>query len=402
MARARLLSVLKQDPKNLDALLLLAQIEFDNSRQKEGIEWLRKAVVENPGTPMPFVVLAEALLKSGEFGEAFIAVQKARELNPKEARIAELMGDIQKAMGKRDAAITSYATASHLQPNSVALQVKLAENFAENGSPREANNILRRTLAAFPQSVIAKAALAENLAQSKNFSEAMELVKQIQKQVPKQAVGYIIEAEISMAQRDYSRAAVALETADALRPNGLARVRLHQARTLAGKDAPDASLREWVNANPADISTRFYLAEIESKAGRNKAAIEHYQTILKQNSRHVGALNNLALALHAEGDPKAVEYAVQAFQMLPSDARLADTAGWLLVSQGKLLEGLPVLTKAVSLDGNNPEIRYHLAQALVKAGDTARARTELKVALTSGKTFPKLAEAKALMAKIGP
>lgn len=401
-ARARLLSVLKQDAKNLDALLLLAQIEFDNSRQKEGIEWLRKAVVENPGTPMPFVVLAEALLKSGEFGEAFIAVQKARELNPKEARIAELMGDIQKAMGKRDAAITSYATASHLQPNSVALQVKLAENFAENGSPREANNILRRTLAAFPQSVIAKAALAENLAQSKNFSEAMELVKQIQKQVPKQAVGYIIEAEISMAQRDYSRAAVALETADTLRPNGLARVRLHQARTLAGKDAPDASLREWVSANPADSSTRFYLAEIESKAGRNKAAIEHYQTILKQNSRHVGALNNLALALHAEGDPKAVEYAVQAFQMQPSDARLADTAGWLLVSQGKLLEGLPVLTKAVSLDGNNPEIRYHLAQALVRAGDTARARSELKVALASGKSFPKLAEAKALMAKIGP
>ena len=400
-ARARMLSVLKLDPKNLDALMLLANMEFDAGNQKQGIDWLRKAVTENPGSMVPFAVLAEALLKAGDYNEAFIAAQKAREINSKDARVAELLGDIQKAMGKKDAAITSYATAAHLQPNSVALQVKLAENFAENGSLREADNILRRTLAAFPQSIAAKAALAENLARSKNFTEAMDFTKQIQKQVPKQAVGYLLEGEISMAQRDYARASAALEIAEALRPNGLARVRLHQARALAGKDAPDTNLREWVNANPADISTRFYLAEIESKAGRKKAAIEHYQTILKQNSRHVGALNNLALALHAEGDPKAADYAVQAFQMRPTDARLADTAGWLLVSQGKLLEGLPVLTKAVSLDEGNPEIRFHLAQALVKAGDTARARAELKIALASGKNFPQLAEARALMTKIG-
>jgi putative PEP-CTERM system TPR-repeat lipoprotein len=351
---------------------------------------------------VPFAVLAEALLKAGDHGEALAAVQKARELNPKDARVAELMGDIQKAMGKRDAATTSYATAAHLQPNSIALQVKLAENFAANGSLREANNILRRTLEAFPQSVAAKAGLAENLVLSKNFAEALDLAKQIQKQAPKQAVGYLLEGEIGMAQRDYVRAAGALETADALRPNGLARVRLHQARKAAGKPASDANLREWVNNNPQDQSTRFYLAEIENKAGNRKAAIEHYRMILTQNSRHVGALNNLALALHKEGDPKAVEYAVQAFQMRPGDPRLADTAGWLLVSQGKLLEGLPVLTKAVSLAGNNPEIRFHLALALVKAGDTVRARSELKTALASGTTFSQIEEARELMRKLGP
>ncbi len=87
--------------------------------------------------------------------------------------------------------------------------------------------------------------------------------------------------------------------------------------------------------------------------------------------------------------------------MKPNDARVADTAGWLLVSQGKLLEGLPVLTKAVSLDSENPEIRLHLAQALVKASDTSRARAELKTLLASGKKFPQLDEARALLNRLG-
>jgi putative PEP-CTERM system TPR-repeat lipoprotein len=400
-ARARMLSVLKLDPKNLDAMLLLATMEFEANRQKEGIDWLRKAVGDNPNSMLPYAVLADALLKSGQHTDALASAMKARELNPKEARAAELVGDIQKAMGKKDAAITSYATAAQLLPTSVALQVKLAEAFGSNGSLREANNILRRTLQVFPQSLAAKAALVENLTQSKSFTEAIDLAKQIQRQFPKQPAGFILEGEIGMVQQDYQRAAAGFEAADALRPSGLARVRSHQARSFLGKGATDTGLQEWLKTNPEDTSTRFYLAELDRKAGRNKAAIAHFQEILKLNPKNAGALNNMALALHNEGDPKAADVAIQAFQMQPNDARLADTAGWILVSQGKLLEGLPVLTKAVSMDGENPEFRFHLAQALAKAGDTARARGELKVALASGKRFAQMDEARALMNRLG-
>jgi putative PEP-CTERM system TPR-repeat lipoprotein len=401
-ARARMENMLKVDPRNLDAKLLLATMEFDSGRQKEGIEWLRKAVADHSNSMLPFAVLAEALLKAGQHGDALTAAQKARELAPKESRVAELLGDINKAMGKKEAAITNYANAVQLQPTAIALQIKLAEAFASNGNLREANNIVRRTQQAFPQSIAAKSALAENLILSKNYTEAIELAKQIQRQSPKTAVGFILEGEIGMSQRDYARAAAAFEQANALEAKGLIRVRLHQARNfLAGGSASDIGVREWLKANPDDLTTRFYLAELERKAGRNKAAIEHYQTILKTSPRHLGALNNLALALHQEGDPKAADYAIQAFQMKPDDARLADTAGWILVSQGKLLEGLPALTKAASLDSENPEIRFHLAQAYEKAGDTARARSELKTVIASGKKFPQLEEARALLNRLG-
>ncbi len=402
-ARARMLSVLKLDPRNLDALLLLATMEFDAGRQKEGLDWLRKAVDDHPDSMLPFAVYANALLQAGQPADALAPAQKARELSPKEARLAELVGDIQKAMGKKDEAIVSYATATRLEPMSVALQIKLAEAFSSNGNLREADNILRRTLKILPQNIAVQSALAENLMQFGRYAEAIDLAKQIQRLVPKRATGHILEGEIGMGQQDYARAAAAFENANALEANGLIRVRLHQARTFLGKGAvSDAGLQEWVKAHPEDLSTRFYLAEIEGKAGRTKVSIEHYQAILKVSPKHAPALNNLAIALHQQGDPKAADYAIQAFQLKPNDARLADTAGWILVSQGKLLEGLPVLTKALSLDKDNPEIRYHLVQALVKAGDTARARSELKTLLASGRKFDQLEEARALLNRIGP
>ena len=62
---------------------------------------------------------------------------------------------------------------------------------------------------------------------------------------------------------------------------------------------------------------------------------------------------------------------------------------------------MQALLKAVSLDGNNPEFRYHLVQGLLKVGDTTRAKAELKTLLATGRPFPQLDEARALAVKLG-
>ncbi len=59
-----------------------------------------------------------------------------------------------------------------------------------------------------------------------------------------------------------------------------------------------------------------------------------------------------------------------------------------------------MLQKAASLDPDNPEIRYHLASAFHEQRDNERARKELEIVLASGKKFPKLEEARALLANI--
>ena len=67
-----------------------------------------------------------------------------------------------------------------------------------------------------------------------------------------------------------------------------------------------------------------------------------------------------------------------------------------MVRQGKLGEGLLLLSKAVATYPNVPEIRYHFAVALMRAGNTAEAQSELTKALKPGAKFSGDADARAL------
>jgi len=69
----------------------------------------------------------------------------------------------------------------------------------------------------------------------------------------------------------------------------------------------------------------------------------------------------------------------------------------LLVEQGNTMRGLELLRKAVAAAPQALEIRYHLAQAWLKAGDKSNARNELERLLATDAKFPQQAEAMNLL-----
>jgi len=108
-------------------------------------------------------------------------------------------------------------------------------------------------------------------------------------------------------------------------------------------------------------------------------------------------LNNLAWALHGAGDKRAASFAGQALKLQPDNPMVMDTYGWILTTQGQAAQGLPHLRKALSKAPDNAEIQYHLAVALFKTGDRARAQGELERLLASGARFPQEQEARTLL-----
>jgi Tfp pilus assembly protein PilF len=122
--------------------------------------------------------------------------------------------------------------------------------------------------------------------------------------------------------------------------------------------------------------------------------------VLKQNPQYVPALNNLATAYQQEKDPQALEYAEKAYQLAPDSPMIADTLGWILVEQGNLSRGLPLLAAAVSMAPAAAQIRYHFILGLVKAGDKEKARKELEQLLATNKQFSSLNEAKILLKQL--
>ena len=144
---------------------------------------------------------------------------------------------------------------------------------------------------------------------------------------------------------------------------------------------------------------RAYLGERYSLAGRYPQAIEQYQYIVGKSPANFPALNNLALAYAKQKDPRALGAAEKAYQLAPKSPVVMDTYGWILLEQGNTARALAILQQAAA-KSPLPEIRYHLAVALVKTGDKNGARKELEQILKTGKTFPMDQEARALLATL--
>ncbi|MDT1877249.1 tetratricopeptide repeat protein, partial [Acinetobacter baumannii] len=126
-----------------------------------------------------------------------------------------------------------------------------------------------------------------------------------------------------------------------------------------------------------------------------KAAIPVLEGIIERTPQDPMALNNLAWAYGQAKDPRALATAERAAKIAGDNPAIMDTLGWLLVEQGNTERGLPLLKKAAAAAPNAPEISYHLAVGLVKAGDKEGARKSLDKLLAEHKTFPQLEDARA-------
>ena len=72
----------------------------------------------------------------------------------------------------------------------------------------------------------------------------------------------------------------------------------------------------------------------------------------------------------------------------------------MLVEQGDTARGLELLQQAVAAAPNAQEIRYHLAQAWLKAGDNSKAHSELEQLRATEAKFPQQAEAMQLLKQL--
>ena len=178
-------------------------------------------------------------------------------------------------------------------------------------------------------------------------------------------------------------------------------LRVFQVHFESGAPAKAAQFMEdWLREHPKDPSASRALADAEFRAGNLTSARRRYEAVLQAQGDDPLVMNNLANILAKLGDPAAAEYAERAFRMAPSNPAIQDTLGWLLVQGGQLEAGLRHLREARLRDPANPEIRYHLAAALVKAGRQQEARRELAVALASAAPFEGMDEARRLSSEL--
>ncbi|WP_457325248.1 tetratricopeptide repeat protein, partial [Roseateles sp. P5_E11] len=155
----------------------------------------------------------------------------------------------------------------------------------------------------------------------------------------------------------------------------------------------------WLKRSPSDLAVRNAVAVQHLHARDFAAARKQYEAILKQRPNHAETLNNLANVLMESKDPGALEMAERAYKVDIRNPMLMDTAGWANHLAGKPDRALQLLRDARLRAPDNPDIRYHLAAVLAKAGRSGEAREELRAALRTV-SFASAEDAKKLLATL--
>jgi Tfp pilus assembly protein PilF len=122
-------------------------------------------------------------------------------------------------------------------------------------------------------------------------------------------------------------------------------------------------LADYLQMQPTDLAARLELAGLLVSQGKHTQAQQLYQQAPDLAKQPI-LLNNLADLLIAQDPKLALQYASQAYELLPQYPQIIDTYGWALTKAGKPEQGLGILRDAEIRDPDNRMIQLHLAETL--------------------------------------
>jgi putative PEP-CTERM system TPR-repeat lipoprotein len=396
-ARRRLETFIDKEPNNVQALLALGELGASlGAKEEEIVGWLERARISGKGPVRATVLQARYYLAANLPSKASEITQQALSDQPDNPVLIETLGLAELAAGHPGAAISAFSKLAKLQPQSPVAWYQLGVAQKTDGNRASAAFSLRKALSLKPDYLDAQVALADVDIRGGRYTEARQIAGQVQKQAP--AAGHAIEGDILSSEKRFPQALSAYQLAYRAQATAPIAIRIFIVlKELRRVEEGYALLEEWIKGHPSDTAVRSYLAYDYLQSGKEKAAAAHYQAIVEAQPRNALALNNMAWALYRLKDARAITLAARAYDISPNDAAVLDTYGWLLFQSTDSERGIALMKRALAIQPESDEIRYHLAQAYVGAGQRAEARRQLELLTRPNSKFDKRAEAKALL-----
>jgi putative PEP-CTERM system TPR-repeat lipoprotein len=391
-AQARMDAILAKDPKNLAALLGLAELRRRaGAPSQEVVGFLQKAVSAHPSNPMPRLALIRHYVSTKDLQNGMSAAQDAMAAFPTRAEILAAAGATFELAGETDRAISIYRKLATLDTKSPVPLINIASAQFAGNKKDDAIASLRRALELQPDLVQAQQALVGIYLDTGRTKDALAVAHEVQKQRPKHAIGYALEGDVHATQKNWTEATAAYRNGLKHAESSELATRLYSALGAGSGGATAAAdfANTWAKNHPQD---RLRFAELALAAGQFAQAVQHYRKMLEAEPKNAAVLNNLAWAESRVNDPKAIEHAEEAHKLAPNEPAIMDTLGTLLVEKGDTARGLELLQKASAGAPGAPVIRLNFVKALLKAGQKDAARKEIQALEKLGDKFPAQAE----------
>lgn len=393
--------ILEDDPKNLGALMAMADVAQRQNKSDAAAEWLRKAGDANPKAIAPKLRLIQFYTEQRDMARALSVAQGLDQSVPNNPQVLEALGRAEIEAGEPAKAVSTFRRLSRIAVQSPRAHHLLGGALMVAKERKEAEKSFRNAVDLDPDFVPALLALAELESQDGNVDAALQLAARVVEKQPQSSVGGMLTGDIYMRAGQFNKALASYEGAFAKEDTGTLALRMYTARNRLGrKEEGLRKLQQWVDQKD-DAGVRLALVGAYIVHKRYASAIRESEKLLIKDPNNPVVLNNLAWLYDQKNDPRAVPTAEKALLQAPRSPEILDTLGWLLVRRGDLQRGTEMLAFAHRTVPKQGDIAYHLAVGLNKSGRTAEARRVLERIFDAQVKFSESARAQKLLKELG-
>jgi putative PEP-CTERM system TPR-repeat lipoprotein len=396
-AERQLRAALELSPKSPATLVALAQLELARGKPQAATAWLETARERNQRAAEPRVLLAQYHLARRELDQAEALAREALEVAPANTGALNVLALTLSAAGRHEEGIATLQKVASETPRSATVQFSLARALLAQGQTKEALGAAEKSLESNAEHVTSLAFTGAVALEAGDIARARVLLERLAKLAPGDPATLTLTGDIALRERDFVAAANAYRRAAELKPSQALALREFFARKSAKQRDAVVPLLAWLGRQPDDRRARLVLAQEQQASGDETAAADNYAAILRTDPNDAAALNNLAWLYFSSEPRKAQELARRAHELRPEDAAIADTYGWVLLANGDHDGAVKVLGTAVQRAPQSPDLQYHYAAALARAGKSQEARSRLEALLRTNAAFGARAEAQELL-----
>ena len=325
-------TALKLKPNNLDTIFLLSSLYVQNRKPDEAVKVLNEAIQSNPKNTSLKLTLADIYVKQNNNDAAITLLKeiiilepenfphklqlasfysKLNKLDEAEKVLRKAIQDDQKNVDAKMAlidfidkrrekskAIDTLETFISQYPNEYKMRFGLAGLYEEGKETDKAEGVLKKIIeeeGTEPNGLKARDRLALLYAKDQNFDEAVKLLSEVLSENKQDNDALMLRGNIALAQKDVLNAISDYRTILKDQPDST-KILLQLAKAHMLNNEPDLALdtlKKAVAISPKDIQPRMSLAILLTQLGKNDSAIDEARTILKDASKHAGALETL-------------------------------------------------------------------------------------------------------------
>jgi putative PEP-CTERM system TPR-repeat lipoprotein len=465
-ARPILVRLSKTDQGFIPATVRLAQLDYGLKRPELAHQGLKAVLAKDPKQVDALVMQAQMFLTERKSDEALAAAQAAVANTPQAAGAHNVLGDALATRNEPDAAIRAYNDTLRINPRLVGAKLKIAQLQIQKGDFDGALQSTEDVVRQSPSDPFARMLRARALTARGDLSRALSDLEWVAKEYPKAAPVRVQLAELHLARKDRPAARKAFDEAIALAPDSIAALRGRvfldlvdnrgaQARQSVEKQLqrfPKSSallflaagvyaatnepgkqeqvLNRLIEVDPNNLQAFAALASFHLRQGKLDQARAKYEALSTRGVGAVAAKTMVGLILEAQDKPAeataiyekllatdpdsavaannlawryaedggnldvALTLAQTAKRKLPDSPEISDTLGWIHLK--KLDAGAAVTAFQTSVKANpkSPGFRYHLGMAYAKSGEKEKAALEFDEALKLQPNFKEAVEAR--------